>query len=93
MGLMVVFFGLFGLFFLVIVVSIVVGGLRRRQAMIENGLDPRLTPLEQMAATQRAGAAQRPVEERLAELDDLLRREKITAEEHKAARLHLLSGP
>jgi hypothetical protein len=74
---------------------------KRARALQEAGLNPHLTGEEQIAAAHRARSASAPapsaptpargVEERLAELDDLLRREKITADEHARARLHVLT--
>ena len=93
---------------------VVIGSARRRKALLDAGLDPRLLPEEQLAARlakqqqQReqqggprspsevasgvAGTAgpQRTLEERLRDLDDLLRREVISAEEHARARAEVL---
>ncbi len=103
----------FGLIVAIIVLIGVIGTLRRRRALLDAGLDPRLAPQEQLAARlaqqqrqqQRGGprppselspgvggaaAPQRTLEERLRELDDLLRREVITAEEHAKARAEVL---
>jgi len=92
--------GLFVLFFLAVVVAVVRTSGKRKQALLEAGLNPHLTGEEQIAAAHRARSASAPVpavppargvEERLAELDDLLRREKITSDEHARARLHILT--
>lgn len=90
---------LFALLFVAFVVAAIVTGRKRRQALAEAGLNPHLTGEEQIAAAHRARSASAPVpqpparsvEERLAELDDLLRREKITADEHARARLAILT--
>ncbi len=79
------------------VVLAVVGAARRRGALRRAGLNPYLTGDEQIAARLAAadrspGAGpRRSLEERLAELDDLLRREVISAEEHARARAQVLS--
>ena len=76
--------------FVLFVVLIAVQARRRGNALRDAGLDPRLTAEEQIAlGLQRQARSPGPVrgiEERLRELDDLLRREVITAEEHAAAR-------
>jgi len=94
-----VFMALFALVVLAMVVAAVRTQSKRKQALQQAGLNPYLTGDEQIAAAHRARSASAPVpaaparsvEERLAELDDLLRREKITADEHARARLQILT--
>lgn len=94
-----VFMALFALVVLAIIIAAVKTQSKRKQALQQAGLNPYLTGDEQIAAAHRARSASAPVpaaparsvEERLAELDDLLGREKITADEHARARLHVLT--
>lgn len=85
---------LFATFFVGIVVLAIVSARRRNRALREAGLDPRLTGQEQLAAIRARDAdgrgPRRSVEERLGELDELLRREVVTPEEHRAARSRIL---
>jgi hypothetical protein len=86
-------FGIVAVLFLVLFVALAVNGAvlarRRNHVLRAAGLDPALTGAEQLAVSrvrdQQAGTV-RGVEERLAEVDDLLRREVISAQEHATAR-------
>jgi hypothetical protein len=105
-----VIFVIFGVGVAVVLLLGLIAAARRRRALLDAGLDPRLTPQEQLAAglarqqqhggprspsalpADGAGASrpQRTTEERLRELDDLLRREVISAQEHARARAEVL---
>ena len=83
----------FGTIFVITLAVIITGvalTIRRRHALRRAGLNPLLTGQEQIAA--RMSVAPRSTEERLAELDDLLRREVITPQEHAAARARILGS-
>jgi hypothetical protein len=86
-------FGVVALFILAVLVMVVLAAVRSRRVLRESGLDP-LAAHAQLAvrlADGPLGTARRPLEQRLADLDDLRRRGVITAEEHGAARSAALS--
>ena len=78
-----VFLAVFGLataFIVVVVVMIVVSLARSRKVLRDSGLDPLAAPAQVAARLARGplAAPTRSLEQRLAELDDLLRRGVIT---------------
>lgn len=84
----VVIFVLFGVLFVAVFVLIIVSVVKRRHAVEEAGLDP-FTADIQMATRVSQSAMfdpKQPLEQRLAEIDDLHRRGVITAEEYEQAR-------
>ena len=87
-------FGVVALFVLAVFVMVAVGAVRSRRVLRDSGLDP-LAAHAQIAvrlADGPLGAARKPLEQRLAELDDLHRRGVITAAEHDAGRRAALTG-
>ena len=86
-------FGVVALIVVVVFVMVAVGAVRSRRVLRDSGLDP-LAAHAQIAARLAngpLGASQRPVEQRLAELDDLHRRGVITDDEHDAGRRAVLT--
>ena len=86
-------FGVVALFILAVFVMVVLSAVRSRRVLRAGGLDP-LAAHAQLAvrlAEGPPGASRKPLEQRLAELDDLHRRGVITAAEHGAARSAALS--
>lgn len=64
---------------------------RSARASRRAGVDP-FTPEAAVVAQALRGGAPRPLEQRLAELDDLLRRGVISSDEHRAARAQALAA-
>jgi hypothetical protein len=87
-------FGVVALFVLAVFVMVALSAVRSRRVLRESGLDP-LAAHAQLAvrfAEGPLGASRKPLEQRLAELDDLLRRGVITSTEHQEARRQALGG-
>lgn len=83
-----VFFVLFAVFFVAVLVFIVVAAVKRKRAVEAAGLDPFTADIQmatRMSQSQLFDAKQ-PLEQRLAELDDLRARGVITPQEHEEAR-------
>jgi hypothetical protein len=86
-------FGVFALFFVLVLVLIVKTTVRSRKVLRDNGLDP-LAARAQLAVRLARGPLGTPaksLEQRLSELDDLHRRGLITDDEHSTARRAALS--
>ena len=81
-------FGVVALFIAAVLAMVVVGAVRSRRVLREGGLDPLAAPAQIAArfANGQLRATGQPLEQRLAELDDLHRRGVITSAEHDAAR-------
>ena len=89
-------FALVTLFIVVVFVTMIVALVRRSRAVREEGLDPLTGDIQLAGQLSRSqlmapATAQRPVPERLAEVDELLRSGAITAEEHEAQRARILA--
>jgi hypothetical protein len=89
-------FVLVTLFILIVFVVMVVALVKRGRAVREEGLDPVTGDIQlagQLSRSQLMAPAtsQRPVPERLAEVDELLRTGAITAQEHEAQRARILA--
>ncbi|MGN6612351.1 MAG: hypothetical protein ACTHLJ_11295 [Angustibacter sp.] len=89
-------FVLVTLFILVVFVVMVVALVKRGRAVREEGLDPLTGDIQLAGQLSRSqlmapATAQRPVPERLAELDELLRTRAISADEHAAQRSRILA--
>ncbi len=98
-GLGIVFglvFAVVTLFVVVVFVVIVVAMVKRVSAVREEGLDPLTADIQLAGQLSRSqlmapAAAQRTVPDRLAELDELLRTNAISADEHQAQRARILA--
>lgn len=95
-------FAVFGVLFVAALVFIIVSSVRRYRVLKDAGVDP-LTVEAQIAAKvlqsdmlspsrDAGGRDDRPLEQRLAELDDLHARGVISADEHRDARAAALRG-
>ena len=86
--------GLVTVIFVVVLTSIVVAVVVRWRAAKRQGLDPMAADIQLMGQVHRSAllAAQRPVAERLAELDRLAQQGAISAEEHAAQRARILGA-
>jgi hypothetical protein len=91
--LFVVFFIVFGVFFVAVLVLIVVSAAKRYNAAKRAGLDPFAADVQLMgrAANSAALAPERTTAERLAEIDALRAAGTINAAEHEAARARIIS--
>ena len=88
------FFVLFGLAAVIILIGFVFVGysmVRGARAAKRAGIDP-FTPESVLLAQAVRGRGAQPLEQRLAELDDLHARGVISAEEHAAARRKALEA-
>ena len=85
-----VVFALVGLLVVVGFVAVGYAVVRSARAARRSGIDP-FTSEAQLLAQAVSGQV-RPLEQRLAELDDLLRRGVISPDEHRAARARALEG-
>ncbi len=85
----------FTLVFLLVAIALR-GGVRRRRALMRGHIDPRLNPpRERIAhhlAEHRGGLRVRSTEERLAELDELRRRDLIDSDAYTRARARALGS-
>jgi hypothetical protein len=81
-------FGVFAVFFLLVLVLVVRSTLRSRRVLRAHGIDPMAAQAELAVRLAQGplGTPSKSLEQRLAELDDLHRRGLITADEHGAAR-------
>jgi hypothetical protein len=84
------------LFIVAVFAVMVVALVKRGRAVREEGLDPLTGDIQlagQLSRSQLMAPAtvQRPVPERLAEVDELLRSGAITADEHQAQRARILT--
>ncbi|KQX61782.1 hypothetical protein ASD06_14490 [Angustibacter sp. Root456] len=91
-----VIFVLVTLFIVAVFVIMVVALVKRGRAVREEGLDPLTGDIQLAGQLHRSqlmapATAQRPVPERLAEVDELLRTGAITAQEHEAQRARILA--
>jgi len=79
---------------LVVIVFTVVGAVRSRRVLRDRGLDPMTAHAQLVAGIAQGplGTAPQSLDQRLTELDDLLRRGRITAAEHAAARAAALGA-
>lgn len=91
---MAIGFVVFGLLFVAVVVFIIVAVTRNARKARELGHDPLTmeTELTARAIDSRLLAGPRPVEARLAELDDLRARGVITEDEYRVARQKAIGG-
>jgi hypothetical protein len=87
-------FGVVALVILAVFVLVALSAVRSRRVLRESGLDPLAThaQLAVRLAEGPLGAPQKPLEHRLAELDDLHRRGVISTAEHEEARRQALGG-
>jgi uncharacterized membrane protein len=87
-----VFLVIFGILFVSVVVLIVVSARKRYRAAKDAGLDPWAADIQMMQAAKESQllAPTRSVEDRLAEVDELRREGRISAEEHSAARERIM---
>jgi len=97
-GFMDIAFVAFGVLFVAAVIFIIVVAVRNARAAKNAGYDPLTMQTDITAQVMRselmrpAGSPQRPLEERLAELDDLHARGVISDDEHATARASALAG-
>ncbi len=89
-------FVLVTLFIVAVFVVMVVALVKRGRATREEGLDPFTGDIQLAGQLSRSqlmapATAQRPVPERLAEVDELLRTGAISATEHEAQRARILA--
>lgn len=97
---MPIFLGIFSVVFVIVVIFIVFVWVRNYKAAKNAGFDPFTLETELavraansglLAPAQQTPQSPKSTEQKLAELDRLLAKGSITAEEHKTARLKLLS--
>ncbi|KXO99513.1 hypothetical protein [Tsukamurella pseudospumae] len=88
-----IFFGLLGLAIVSVFVAIAVGAVRNNRAAKARGVDLTTldTELRIQALQSRALGADRSIEQRLAEIDDLAARGVIDADERATARAKILA--
>lgn len=93
-SLLAIGFGLFAVFFGVVVVVIVVSASKRYRAARTAGLDPFAGDIQVMGALAHSAALapERPVADRLAEIERLYQQRQITEAERDAARARILGA-
>ncbi len=87
-----IFMAIFAILFVSVVVLIIVSARKRYKAAKTAGLDPWAGDIQMMQAAKESQllAPARSVEDRLAEVDELRRAGRISAEEHSAARARIM---
>jgi len=93
LGIIGVFFVLFGILFVAAIGFIIYSATRRYRAAKEAGLDPFAGDIQVMGKVKDSAllAPEESVEDRLAEIDALRAAGTITAEEHEAARARIIA--
>lgn len=84
--------GVFAVIFVGVLIVMVVSVVLRWRAAEQQGLDPMAADIQLMGQVQRSAllAPDRPVDERLAELDRLAEQGTISSEEHRSHRARIL---